>query len=202
MNILLEGLPDTVTIGEYEYPIETDFRAGIAFELAVQRGDNSFEAWLKPWFKHGYPYDLEGAIKAAVWFYSCGKTSDITKDEKAEKQATKGAQAYSFEVDADALLSSFWQAYRIDLSSERLHWWVFRMLMNGLPEECEFSKRIYYRTCNLKDLPKKERERIVKIRNKIAIEKTGGKMTLAERNTQMREYVKRRHKEANKSVVI
>lgn len=197
MNILLEGLPDTVTIGEYEYPIETDFRAGIAFELAVQRGDNSLEAWLKPWFgEYGYPRDLEGAIKAAVWFYSCGVTKDITKDEKNNKEAKNAKQGYSFEVDADALLSSFWQAYRIDLTTERLHWWVFRKLMFGLPDECEFSRRVYYRTCELKDLPKKERERIVKIRNKIAIENTGGKMTLAERNTQMREYVKRRHKEA------
>lgn len=197
MSILLEGLPNTVTIGEYEYPIETDFRAGIAFELAVQRGDNSLEAWLKPWFgEYGYPQNLEGAIKAAVWFYSCGVTKDITKDEKPNKEAKPSKQGYSFDVDADALLSSFWQAYRIDLSTERLHWWVFRKLMFGLPDECEFSRRVYYRTCELKDLPKKERERIVKIRNKIAIENTGGKMTLAERNTQMREYVKRRHKEA------
>lgn len=197
MNILLDALPDSVTIGEYEYPVDTDFRAGIAFELAVQRGDKSIEAWLNPWFgNRGYPYDLEGAIKAAVWLYSCGKTVDITKDEKPGKQASKGAQAYSFEVDADALLSSFWQAYRIDLTTECLHWWVFRKLMFGLPDECEFSKRIYYRTCDLKGLSKKERERIVKIRKQIAIENTSGKMTLEERNAQMREYVKRRYKEA------
>lgn len=197
MNVLLDRLPDTVTIGEYEYPIDTDFRAGIEFELAVQNGENSLEAWLAPWFgNYGYPQDIEGAIKAAVWFYSCGKTKDITKDTKAADRATKGVQGYSFDVDADALLSSFWQAYRIDLTTARLHWWVFRKLMFGLPDECEFSRRIYYRTCDLKGLSKKERERIVKIRNKIAIENKGGKMTLAERDTQMREYVKRRHKEA------
>lgn len=197
MNILLEGLPDTVTIGEYEYPIETDFRAGIAFELAVQRGDKSLEAWLKPWFgRFGYPRDTEGAVKAAVWFYSCGAAKDMPEPNKPDNEAKSKKQGYSFEVDADALLSSFWQAYRIDLSTEYLHWWVFRKLMFGLPDECEFSRRVYYRTCDLKDLPKKERERIVKIRNKIAIENKSGKMTLEERNTQMREYVKRRHKEA------
>lgn len=196
MNILLDRLPDSVTIGEYEYPVDTDFRAGIAFELAVQSGDNSLEAWLKPWFGERIPFDVEGAIKAAVWLYSCGKTEDITQEEKPAKEASKGSQAYSFEVDADALLSSFWQAYRIDLSTESLHWWVFRKLMFGLPDECEFSKRIYYRTCDLKGLPKKERERIVKIRKQIEIKNPGGKMTLAERNAQMREYVKRRHKEA------
>jgi hypothetical protein len=70
--------------------------------------------------------------------------------------------------------------------------------MFGLPDECEFSKRIYYRTCDLKGLSKKERERIVKIRKQIAIENTGGKMTLEERNAQMREYVKRRYKETAK----
>ena len=196
MNILLEGLPDTVDIGGVEYPIETDFRAGIAFELAVQRGEQSLKAWLGPWFPTGCPREIEGAVKAAVWFYSCGVTKDIAEDEKTHREATNAKQGYSFDVDADALISSFWQTYNIDLTTERLHWWVFRKLMFGLPDECEFSKRVYYRTCNLKDLPKKERERITKIRNKIAIEKPGGKMTLEERNTQMRDYVKRRHKEA------
>lgn len=202
MNILLDRLPDTVTIGECEYPIDTDFRAGIEFELAVQRGENSLEAWLSPWFGRYYPKDIDGAIKAAVWFYSCGKTADITQDEKPGKAAENAKQGYSFEVDADALLSSFWQAYKIDLTTAHLHWWVFRKLMFGLPDDCEFSRRVYYRTCDLKGLPKKERERIVQIRNKIAIKNTGGKMTLEERNTQMREYVKRRHIEASKSVVI
>ena len=196
MNILIDRLPDTVTIGEYEYPIDTDFRAGIEFELAVQRGEKSLDAWLSPWFER-YPSDIEGAIKAAVWFYSCGKTVDVTKDEKPGRAAENAKQGYCFEVDADALLSSFWQAYQIDLTTARLHWWVFRKLMFGLPDECEFCKRIYYRTCDLKGLPKKERERIVKIRNKIAIENKGGKMTLEERNKQMREYVKRRHTEAS-----
>ena len=196
MNIILDGLPDTVEIGGNTYPIETDFRAGIAFELAVQRGEQSIRAWLEPWFPDGCPRDVEGAIKAAVWFYSCGVTKDITKDEKTHRGATNAKQGYSFDADADALISSFWQTYNIDLTTERLHWWVFRKLMFGLPDECEFSKRVYYRTCDLKDLPKKERERITKMRNKIAIEKPGGKMTLEERNTQMRDYVKRRHKEA------
>ena len=199
MNILLDGLPDTVTIGGREYPIETDFRAGIAFEILVQKGETRLNEIMRPWYgKYGYPRDVDGAVEAALWFYRCGEDKDTTQDEKANRRPQNAKQGYSFEVDADALLSSFWQAYKIDLSTEALHWWAFRSLMRGLPDECEFQKRIYYRTVNLKDLPKKERERVAKIRAKIAIEKQGGKMTLAERNAQMREYVKRRQDEASK----
>lgn len=199
MNILLDGLPDTVTIGGREYPIETDFRAGIAFEILVQKGETRLSEIMRPWFgKCGYPRDVDGAVEAALWFYRCGEDKDTTQSENANRRPQNAKQGYSFEVDADALVSSFWQAYKIDLSTEALHWWVFRSLMRGLPDECEFQKRIYYRTVNLKDLPKKERERVAKIRAKIAIEQQGGKMTLAERNAQMREYVKRRQDEASK----
>lgn len=72
----------------------------------------------------------------------------------------------------------------------------------GLPEESGFKKRIYYRTCELRDLPKKERERIVKIRKQIEIApRSGGQITLSERNAKMREFVKRRSSEIQKGGV-
>ena len=70
------------------------------------------------------------------------------------------------------------------------------MLM-GLPEDSNFKMRIYYRTCNLKDLPKKEKQRISSIRKQIEIKvaEKSGKLTLEERNKQMLDYVAKRGKE-------
>jgi hypothetical protein len=67
----------------------------------------------------------------------------------------------------------------------------------GLPEDSNFKKRIYYRTCNLKDLPKKEQKRIASIRKEIEIKiaEKGGKITLEERNKQMLDYVIKRSNE-------
>ena len=73
-------------------------------------------------------------------------------------------------------------------------------MLEGLPDDSEFKQRIYYRTCDTKGMSKKEKDRILKIRASIEIKKenNNGKLTLAERNAQMLDYVNKRTKEAQK----
>lgn len=192
MNVLLDRLPDTVNIGGREYPIDTDFRAGIEFELAVQQGKETLADLLRPWYGAvGYPQDIVGAVDAAIWFYRCGVSEDKPKEENGA-QATTRRQGYCFDMDADAILSSFWSAYHIDLTMSSMHWWVFRALLSGLPEESEFKKRVYIRTCDTKGMSKKQKEQIMKQRKALEIKRPGKKDTLANRDRKMREYVARR----------
>lgn len=192
MNVLLDRLPDTVNIGGREYPIDTDFRAGIEFELAVQQGKETLGDLLRPWFGAvGYPQDVVGAVDAAIWFYRCGASEDKPKEERGT-QASMSRQGYCFDMDADAILSSFWNAYHIDLTMSSMHWWVFRALLSGLPEESEFKKRVYIRTCDTKGMSKKQKEQIMKQRKALEIKRPGKKETLADRDRKMREYVARR----------
>jgi hypothetical protein len=193
MNILFDPLPYRVEVGGVAYQIETDFRAGLEFALMIEKGEQNAYKLLTPFFSR-IPPDIAGAFEAVVFFHFRGNMPETNEKQKKEKPC------YSYEVDADAIFADFWQFYNIDLTTERLHWYVFLSLLEGLPEESSFKKRIYYRTCNLKDLPKKERERIVNIRKRIAIEQEerGGKMTLEERNAQMLAYIKKREKETNK----
>ena len=194
MNVLLDRLPDTVNIGGREYPIDTDFRAGIEFELAVQRGASTLADLLRPWYGAvGYPQDIVGAVDAAIWFYRCGATEDKpTEENGAQATTSHHRQSYCFEFDSDAILSSFWQAYRIDLTTADLHWWVFRALLSGLPEESEFKRRVYIRTCDTKGMSKKQKEQIMKQRKALEIKRPGKKDTLADRNRKMMEYVAQR----------
>lgn len=193
MNILTDKLPVCVRVGSSVFSINTDFRAGIAFELMVDAEETNVEAVLSLFFPDGIPKDIDGALTAVLWFYACGNAP------KEDGEKTKSKPAYSFAVDAETIFADFWQYYGIDLSQASLHWWAFRALLVGLPEESGYKKRIYYRTCDLKDLPKKEKARIGRIRKQIAIEqKQGAKMTLAERNAQMMEYVNRRSNDTKK----
>ena len=173
------------------YPIKTDFRAGVAFELMIQNGEEDAEKLLSPFFCNGFPVaDVEDIFHAVTEFYCCGKPT--TKKEKP----TSDKQAYSFQVDASALFADFWNFYQVDLSRDSLHWWAFRSLMEGLPEKSEFKQRVYYRTCSLKGLSKKERERVLKIRASIEIKKPEKvKQTLEDRNAQMLAYVASRRKD-------
>ena len=165
MNILTDKLPKTISAGGKQYPIETDFRAGIAFEMMLEKGEKNILKILKAFFPDGVlipDYEtLEKIFDATLLYYRCGEKLS----KKGKTAPTK--QPYSFENDSSVIFADFWNYYNIDLSQEGLHWWAFRSLLDGLPDESEFKQRVYYRTCDTKGLSKKEKERILKIRSKI-----------------------------------
>lgn len=188
-----DNLPESVEFGGKQYPINTDFRAGMEFELLLQKGEKEIIKLLSPFFGEELPADIEGAIEAIELFYCCG-----TIPERKEK-ISDTKQAYSFDVDKNAIYADFWRFYNINLWTTSLHWWMFRALLDGLPNESEFRQRIYYRTVDLKNLSKTEKARVSRIRKQIAIENTASpKMTLAERNNAMLAYIQRRAKETAK----
>lgn len=191
MNILTDYLPSSVNIGETSFDIVTDFRAGVSFFLMIEMGEDNIYKLCKPFFPNGIPLDIGGAVEAVLYFLRGG---EITEDN-APKQSNK--PSYSYSIDSEAIYADFWRYYNIDLSQDELHWWTFRSLLMGLPEDSNFKMRIYYRTCNLRDLPKKEQKRIAKIRKEIEIKtvEKGVKLTLEQRNKQMIDYVSRRSKE-------
>lgn len=189
MSILTNRLPEYVEIEGRCYPINTDFRAGIAFELFVEKGEENLFRILAPFFPDGLPdCDPANILQAILSFYMCG-----AKPPEKEERRKKEKQAYSFDVDASTIFADFWRFYGIDLSVEGLHWWAFRALLMGLPDDSGYKQRVYYRTCDLSGLPKKEQARINRMRKLIAIEQEGRqKMTLEERNAQMLAYAEQR----------
>lgn len=54
---------------------------------------------------------------------------------------------YSLKFDADFIYASFMQAYNIDLVEQqgKLHWFKFRALLSGLPEDTKFRQVISIR---------------------------------------------------------
>lgn len=191
MNILTDSLPSSVKVGNTTFDIETDFRAGVAFSLMIETGETNIYTLCEPFFPNGVPFDISGAVEAVLYFFRCGEKTE----DNAQKQSSK--PAYSFDVDSEAIYADFWRFYNLDLAQDNLHWWTFRNLLMGLPEDSNFKMRIYYRTCNLRDLPKKEKQRIATIRKQIEIKtaETGGKLTLEQRNQQMLDYVMKRNNE-------
>ena len=191
MNILTDYLASSVKIGNSTFDIETDFRAGVSFYCMVEAGEDNIYKLCTPFFSKGLPLDRNGAVEAVIYFLRGG---EITEDN-APKQSNK--PVYSFNIDSEAIYADFWRYYNLDLSQDNLHWWTFRSLLMGLPEDSNFKMRIYYRTVKLSDLPKKEQKRIATIRKQIEIKpiEKGGKLTLEQRNKQMLDYVIKRSNE-------
>lgn len=199
MNFLTENLPETVSIGGRSVPINTDFRAGIQLELLSLDDKLTAERLLQNYFGVQWPEPYDEAIKAAIWFYRCGKPPAKEDDEDKQKlQQTR--RSYDFEVDAEAIYTSFWQAYQIDLRSEILHWWDFRALLIDLPEETPFMKRVYYRTAKTDGMSKKQKKAFAKLRKRYELPERGTidqRLSLMERDEKMKQYVAKRFKEAN-----
>lgn len=191
MNILTDYLPSSVKVGNSMFDIVTDFRAGVSFSLMIEAGETNLYKLCTPFFPKGTPKDINGAVEAILYFYRGG---EVTENEAPAKNTKP---SYSYDVDSEAIYADFWRYYSLDLSQDSLHWWTFRSLLFGLPEDSNFKMRIYYRTCNLRDLPKKEKQRIANIRKQIEIKtaEKGGKITLEQRNKQMIDYVKKRSNE-------
>ena len=149
-------------------------------------------ALLQRFYRGRIPGDVEAATDQMLFFFRCGQT-----EEKSEgKEGHKPKRAYDFDQDAEAIYTSFLQAYNLDLTTASVHWWQFRRLMFGLPSETPFGRRLYYRTADTSGMGKEERRRFIKMRNKFAIRETGARReTLEERNARMKAYVNRRFEE-------
>lgn len=169
MNILLDLLPETVLIGDAEYPINTDFRISILFELLMQDDSLSDTEKTKEALRLYYPkipHDKKEAVEKIIWFYSCGKEektrrkkSDEEKPDEEEEEYDEPEErmVYSFEHDDRYIYAAFMSDYGIDLQDiEWLHWWKFRALFTALNDNCEFKKIIGYRTVKITGKMSKE----------------------------------------------
>lgn len=169
MNLLLYRCPEDLTVDGVKYPINSDHRTSILFELAVQDAGLS-EAdlvgfMLDMYFVGEYPSRLDKAIEEVLKFYTL---SSIRKNRRAlEGSGSPGKhkQLYSFEYDQEFILSSFMEAYNIDLTSETLHWWKFRVLFDNLPESTSIKEIVNIRGTKISsDMSKEERKRINKLK--------------------------------------
>lgn len=186
-------LPEAVEVGGAVVPVDPDFRIFVALETAVLRREEAdIGVLLRRFYRNRPPEDLSAAVDRLLWFYRIGK--ELRGDVPGG--CAGSGRCYDFEQDADALYTSFFQAYRIDLAAAQLHWWSFRRLMFALPPDTPFMQRVHYRTADISGLSQKERQRYAKLRERFALrEAVGVRMTLAQRDAWMKEYVKRRFEE-------
>ena len=162
MNTLLDLLPETVEIGDVEYPINTDFRISILFELMMQDSSLPDKEKMQEAIRLYYPeipHDLDEAIEKLIWFYRCGKVKKAKKNtaSQEEEEDTQERLVYSFEHDDRYIYAAFLSDYGIDLQDvEDLHWWKFRAMFLALNDSCEFKKIMGYRSMKITSKMSKE----------------------------------------------
>lgn len=162
MNLLVDELPESVTVDNREYKIRTNFRVFILFELLWQDDNLELKEKLKRSFRLCYhdeiPPNYEEAANALMWFYKCGKEDNLQKQAIAAKRGK--TRIYSFDFDDDYIFAAFMSQYGINLQRIKyLHWWEFRAMFNSLTNENEFVKIMEYRSIDLSaDMPRDQKD--------------------------------------------
>lgn len=201
--ITFNNLPEEVMIDGILYPINYGYRTMMAIEMEMFGGNNDEQKILTSlnlFYGKNIPENTKEAIKYMLWFHGCGEE----KKKGIAKGASKGKRAYCFSQDAPLIYAAFMQQYRINLKntkSKELHWWEFQALFSALSEEVKISKVMYWRTCNLNDIPKSKKAFIKRMKQLYEIKENGSveeRMKLSERNARMKEYVRARREECRK----
>lgn len=176
--------PAAISVGGLDFPIETDFRASVAFEVLISDPDVTDEAVTFGLFDLYFPEHkgqfrkvnaqsdpeviflashAKEAVEALLGFFSGGMP---------EHRGAGGSQKrlYDFELDEPYIYASFLQAYQIDLRKAALHWWDFKSLLSSLPQETVFEKILQIRGAEIgPKLPKEEKERLCRLKRFYAL---------------------------------
>ena len=135
------------------YTINTDFRAGVAFCTAVQRGETIQKGkLLSMFYPEKIPTDTDAAVQAVLAWIRCGR--------ELSGEHADGSPPYDLLTDADAICTAFLQAYRIDITAAKMHWWRFVVLLRGHIEP-PFERRVQIRTTDLGKI--KDRDKRVQV---------------------------------------
>jgi len=137
MNILVDAPPESITIADTEYQLNTDFRACLKIIMAFE--DNELTPQEKQLVLLGnlysvVPNDLTAALDRANWFLNGGKENTPDENEVTP------VRVYSFAKDGNFIYAAFRQTHGIDLSTAQLHWWTFLALFMDLGQDTTFCQ--------------------------------------------------------------
>ena len=182
MNLIYDQYPHTVVLNGTEREIVTDFKDWLRFVDMLKAeelsNEEKFQTMLNFYFDELPAGDLIGAFKPLEGFFRMDgaykKEPDTGNDGNHEELPGDERPAvkplYDFSFDAGYIISGFWHDYRIDLTTAHMHWWKFRILLDGLSSETEFKQRVMYRNTDASQIKdSNERNRILRIQRRIAI---------------------------------
>lgn len=165
---LFERLPEGVTVGGRFYKCDFDFRNVLRMLEIMQRDDLVPDA--RDYVCVKCVIRRKMRLKTAVKVYPV--LSDLLFGKPPE-QGKNGAQRLtSFEQDAPLIRAAFRQVYGIDLFRDRLTWFEFTELLQGLPEGSRYEETVGIRARPLPAPTKynaKEREWLIKAKASVAL---------------------------------
>lgn len=174
MNLFYEFYPNTIEVNGKDIPILTDFRDYV--RLLDMLRDSELNPSEKYYLLQQYfletPEDFKEALEALMDFITLAPLRSEQSAEQSEEKRQR--EVYSFSVDYPFIFSGFMRDYHINLQTiPYMHWWEFKMLFDGLSEDTEIKRRIFYRGLDagtIKD--REERKRVESIQRAVRLPDT------------------------------
>lgn len=102
--------------------------------------------------------DHPSAFQSLIRFLRAGMPQQ-QEEESSSGGSGSGEVTYDYAADAGYIVAAFQQAYHIDLTSERVHWWRFCALFYALPEETSMRKIMDIRATDTSEMDESNRRR-------------------------------------------
>lgn len=176
--------PEYVKIGDKKYKINTDFRVAIecnkvSEDLTIGDYEKALAIIYKLFGDEGLDdiKNHEKLLELGQKYLLCGKDINVDNTEKPDMD---------FIQDMDYIEASFMSDYKLDIKEEKMHWWTFFNLMNGLSNSEMGNCCVLNRIRNLRneDLSQikdqKQRDKIRKAQQQVALKKLEKPLTKEE----------------------
>ena len=158
--------PEYIEVDGKEYKIDTDFKIALkCFEIMEDEKIDEYEkvvAILYLLFDFIPPEEqIEKFFEKAKVYLQCGKTDEEQKSNKRDMD---------FNQDYGYIISSFMSDYKMNLTEEKIHFWFFIDLLEGLTENCSLNRIRDLRNYDLSQEKDEKRKReIAKAKEKVAL---------------------------------
>jgi len=202
MNPILEAFPNEITVENTRYTINTDFRLWLQLFYYARKKEHKKQVeeilnCICPEIE--ISENPQAVINELVDFSMLAEHSSKHSESKAKSRLSVASKKlFDLFVDADVIYADFMRDYHIDLNVAQMHWLKFKVLLNGVTSKSATEQRKSFRATDLKDVAVKHREAVRISQDALWIEDDTNRMTLAERDKAMVDYVRARQKEAHK----
>lgn len=174
MNLLYDDFPDSVVLNGTKRNIVTDFKDWLRFVDLLRDEecgpDDPFRIMLDFYLEEVPMQERAFAYDPLLAFFRMDETKKTAMLANGVDIGRRPKQLYDFRFDGSYIISGFWHDYRLDLTKAHMHWWKFRILLDGLSSETEFKQRVMYRNMDVSQIKEaNERSRILRIQREIAI---------------------------------
>lgn len=162
--------PEYIIVNGNKIKINTDFRIALECQRIAQDDEiDNYERALAIIYKLfgsdalNDEDNLQEYFKKAQKYLNCGKESETT--------ASSGEPTFDYEQDWGFVKASFMSDYGINLDKEKMHWWSFFDLLNGLTPNSILNRVRQVRDEPLAGKKGKELEQWIKAKKSVELKR-------------------------------